>query len=163
MRSLLFLPIVALAAACGREAVPPSPKAEEARNETAPPAQTPPATPVTAEERADSNEAAGALKAYYALIEAGDYEGAAAMRSDRQADAKRLADNFRAYASYRAVVGEPGRPARGGHWLWVRVPVMITGSYKGGQHFGSTGSVTLRRSISDAAAPADRRWRVYSG
>jgi hypothetical protein len=162
MRSLAFLSILVLAAACGRQQAPPTPKAEQPTDEAASATEAPPAPP-TAEEQADSGDAASALRDYYVLIERGDYEGAAAMRSDRQADAKRLADNFKAYESYRALVGQPGRPARGGDWLWVRVPVMITGSYKGGKEFGSTGSVTLRRSTSAAAAPADRRWRVYSG
>jgi hypothetical protein len=110
-----------------------------------------------------AKDAASALRTYYALIEQGDYEGATRLRSDNRTDPQRLADNFKAYESYRAQVGVPGRPVRGGDWLYVRVQIMITGSYKDGRGFSSAGTVTMRRSVSDTAAPSDREWRVYTG
>jgi hypothetical protein len=115
------------------------------------------------EEVARAKDAASALRAYYALIEKGDFEGATRLRSDNRTDPQKLADNFKAYESYRAQVGVPGRPVRGGDWLYVRVQIMITGSYKGGEGFSSAGTVTMRRSVADTAAPADREWRVYTG
>ena len=110
-----------------------------------------------------AKDAASALRAYYALIEKGDYEGATRLRSDDRTDPGKLADNFKAYESYRAQVGVPGRPVRGGDWLYVRVQIMITGNYKDGRGFSSAGTVTMRRSVADAATPAEREWRVYTG
>jgi hypothetical protein len=160
MRSL-SISVLVLLAACGREQPQPAPEAN-VTNESVP-AEPSPVAPPTASEMEQSQDAGAALRDYYALIETRDYEGAARLRSDRQADAKRLADNFKAYESYKVQVGVPGRPAASGGWLWVRVPVMITGRYRGGSNFGSTGTVILRRSTSDAASPAERRWRVYGG
>lgn len=162
MRSLLFLSTVAFLAACGREQPAPPPGQVQPDNESAPVAAAP-YVPVSEDEKEQSQDAAAALRDYYALIEHRDYEGAARLRSDEQADARRLADNFKAYESYNVQVGVPGRPARSRGWLWVRVPVMITGRYKGGRNFGSTGTVILRRSTPDAASPADRSWKVYGG
>lgn len=110
-----------------------------------------------------AKDAASALRAYYALIKQGDYEAATRLRSDNRTDPRKLADNFKAYESYRAQVGVPGRPVRSGDWLYVRVQIMITGSYQGGRGFGSTGTVTMRRSVADSAGPAEREWRVYTG
>jgi plasmid stabilization system protein ParE len=157
----ILLPIFLLVAGCGYEPAAP-PSGNQSAEIVAPPPMPSAAAPPTAEERDASDDAAKALRDYYALIETRDFEAAARMRSDAQADAKKLADNLKAYETYRAQVGTPGRPARGGDWLYVRVPVMITGSYKGGKSFGSAGSVTLRRSTAASAAPADRKWRVYS-
>jgi hypothetical protein len=159
MRFLVLLSFLLLAA-CGREQPSPAPEAEQP-DQAAP--VVAPHIPVSEDEKEQSQDAAAALRDYYALIEHRDYEGAARLRSDKQADAKRLADNFKAYESYEVQVGVPGRPAKSGDWLWVRVPVMITGRYQGGRNFGSTGTVILRRSTSDAASPVERSWRVYGG
>ncbi len=121
------------------------------------------AKPPSKQEVAGAKDAASALRAYYALIEQGDYGGAARLRSDGRTDPQKLADNFKAYESYHAQVGVPGRPVRGGDWLYVRVQVMITGNYKGGDGFSSAGTVTMRRSVADSATPAEREWRVYTG
>jgi hypothetical protein len=79
------------------------------------------------------------------------------MRSDEKTDPERLADNFKAYESYRVQVGRPTRPTRSGDHLFVDVPVMITGSYKDGKTFGSGGRVTMRRRVEGGG------WRVYTG
>jgi hypothetical protein len=160
MKPLVRLLLLAALASCGSEPAPPLPKAEEPRNAApAPPA----ALPVEkAETPAASGDAAEVLRRYYALIEAGDYEEASRLRSRGTADARRLADNFKAYASYSAQVGAPSRPVEAGGWLYVEVPVMITGSFKGGKSFGSAGSVTLRRAASGRPA-GDRQWRIYTG
>jgi len=155
-------PIAALIlASCGgdQESVP-----KEQPKQAAPkPAATPAAKAPSRQEVEGAKDAASALRAYYALIEQGDFEGAVRLRSDNRTDPRKLADNFKAYESYRAQVGVPGRQVRGGDWLYVRVQIMITGSYKDGEGFSSTGTVTMRRSIADTAAPADREWRVYTG
>jgi len=150
-----------LLAGCGDQ--PERAPREQPKQEAPKPA---PASAATAPSRGDvdgAKDAASALRAYYALIEKGDYEAAVRLRSDHRTDPQKLADNFKAYESYRAQVGVPGRPARGGDWLYVRVQVMITGSFKGGRGFGSTGTVTMRRSVADAAAAGEREWKVFTG
>lgn len=148
-------------AACGSGSAPAR-KAEAPREAAAP--APPVVRPATTEaELAGGGDAAAALGHYYKLIESGDYEGAAGLRSGGTVDAARLADNFKAYRSYHAQIGAPSRPVAAGGWLYVEVPVMITGSFRGGKAFGSTGSVTLRRAAARGATPADRQWRVYTG
>ena len=104
----------------------------------------------TAQDREDSGDAASTLKRYYARIEAGDYDAAWAMRSGEAAArrARRFADNFKAYESYRADVGVPSEPVQANGWAYVEVPVMIRGSFRGGKPFSSAGSVTMRRATS---------------
>ena len=157
-----FLALFALCAlaACGDNPPAPPPKAEppSARPSASAPA---PAPAPTAAEEAGREDAAEALRSYYARIESGDYEAAARLRSDRETDAKRLADNFKAYARYDVQVGRASRPVRAGDWLFVEVPVMITGSFKGGRTFGNAGRVTMRRAVS--AESGDGGWRVYTG
>jgi hypothetical protein len=157
------LPFLLLVAACGSD--PQRPPAEEApdKRRSLPAAVQAPA-PADAKEQADQSEdAATALRLYYGLIAKRKYEQAARLRSRGAGDAGRLADTFKAYRSYHVQVGTPGRPARSGAWLFVNVPVMITGSFKGGEAFGSAGSVTMRRAVSDEAPPGERGWRVYTG
>jgi hypothetical protein len=51
-----------------------------------------------------------------------------------------------------------------GGWSFVEVPVMITGTLKGGKGFGSTGSVSLRRAAgAPEATPAQKEWHIYTG
>lgn len=150
-----------LLAACGRDAE--TPREAEARQEAAKPPMPELEPPLpTVEDREASGDAAAALKAYYARIESGDYEAAWAMRSseDGEAARQRFADNFKAYATYRADVGVPGEPVESGGFAYVEVPVMISGTFRGGKAFSSAGSVTLRRA---ASAGGDRGWRIFTG
>jgi hypothetical protein len=156
------LPLFLLLAACGREAPPP---AEEAKRDSPPPpaAKVEPGPAAAAAEAGESEDAAAVLRLYYRLIGERKYERAAGLRSRGAGDAGRLAETFKAYRSYNVQVGTPGRPARSGDWLYVNVPVMITGSFKGGKTFGSAGSVTMRRAVPDRAPAAESGWRVYTG
>ena len=158
IRVLPLLALVSLAA-CGNEAAAPAPKAEEP-DIPAPSAvpQPAPAEPDAAEKE-NSADAAEVLRSYYAAIERGDFEAAARMRSDEKTDARRLADNFKAYETYNVQVMRPSRPTRSGDHLFVDVPVMITGNYKGGKSFGSGGRVTMRRPVESGGGG----WRVYTG
>ena len=112
-----------------------------------------------------SGDAAATLRRYYRLIEAGDYEAAWEMRSGDRTGLDRFRANFAAYERYRATVGTPSEPVEAGGWVYVEVPVMITGRMRGGAPLGTAGSVSLRRAANgnDAAAPRERAWHIYTG
>jgi hypothetical protein len=164
MRRILL--VLLMVAACDGD---PASRADRTEREPGPAPSASPASPVagaelqSGSEAALSEDAATVLRRYYRLIGERDYEQAARLRSRGEGDAARLAENFRAYRSYNVQVGTPGRPARSGDWLYVNVPVMITGSFRGGKTFGSAGSVTMRRAASDQASAGERAWRVYTG
>jgi len=159
-RTLLLLALSALSACDDEASLPESqrPPAQGKADKVAAAPRTPEPAPPS---RQQSEGAAAALRAYYALIEAGDYGRALAMRSRREGGAERLAANFAAYRSYRASVGPASIPVTAGDWQFVEVPVMITGRFKGGKPFASAGSVTMRRAGS--ASGGDGQWHVYIG
>src|SRR3954452_11157266 len=137
MRSfLLLLPFVL--AACGRET--PAPPAEQAKQKQAAQRDARPAPAAeTGEEKREADGAADVLRHYYALIEAGRYDDAWAMRtSGRGTDAKAFAAHFKAYESYHSQVGTPSEPVASQGWTYVEVPVMTTGRFLGGKPFGSS-------------------------
>lgn len=159
-RSFLWLALPALAA-CDDTA--PSPKAQPApaKTEISPAAAAAETNAIAAPKSDGGKGAAAALRDYYALIEAGNYRQALTMRSRREGGAERLAANFAAYQSYRASVGPPSVPVTAGDWQFIEVPVMITGTFKGGKPFASAGSVTMRRA--GGSSGAEGRWQVYIG
>jgi hypothetical protein len=142
IRRAILLPL-ALLAGCGREAPPP--KAEPHHKPTI---QAATGRQPTEAERRTMGEATAALRHYYDLLEAGDYRTAYRMRTPSRVDEQRFAANFAAYALYRAVPGTPSLPAEAGGFIYVQIPVMITGRFKGGKPFGSSGNVLVRRPIS---------------
>jgi hypothetical protein len=123
------------------------------------------AEPRPALERRDGagQDAAAMLKRYYSRIEAGDYDAAWAMRDEDAAGRERVIANFRGYEAYRVEVGTPSTPVEARGWDFVEVPVMIYGRYKGGKPFASSGSVSMRRATTAAAAPRQRQWHIYTG
>jgi hypothetical protein len=148
-RRIAFLLLLTLAA-CGRE--PATPDAREERKIRPPDAQPAP----TEAERRIGAEAATALRLYYRAIEAGDYRSAYRMRTESRVDEARFAANFAAYEQYHAMVGAPSFPAEANGFTYVQLPVMITGRFKGGTPFGSSGNVMVRR-------PADGGpWQVLA-
>ena len=158
-RALLLAPL--FVAACGSDPAPTAPEPKRSARTAAPELRPP---PQAEEQRQDGEDAAAALRRYYDRIERGDYAGACEMRGeeDSEANRRRFADNFKAYERYRAEIGTPSLPATADGYEYVEVPVMITGAYRGGKAFGSTGSVTLRRATS-AEAPVPRGWPISTG
>lgn len=163
MRLLPFAALLLLPA-CDRPAET-SQEAQERPIASQPPMPElePPAA--TAQDRAESGDAAAALKRYYARIEAGDYDAAWAMRSGESGEEarRRFADNFKAYERYHADVGEPSEPVEARGWAYVEVPVMIVGAFRGGKPFASSGSVTLRRATTAETDAGGSGWHVYVG
>jgi hypothetical protein len=152
-----------LLAGCGPE--PETKREKAARKEAAQPPmpELEPPAPRAKDARAGGG-AAAILRTYYSRIEAGDYDAAWAMRSGGdEAARRRFAENFRAYQSYRAEVGRPSEPVESQGWLFVEVPVMITGAFRGGKAFASAGSVTLRRATTADATPLERDWHIFTG
>jgi hypothetical protein len=144
---LFLLPL----AGCGREAPP---KAEPRHK---PQIQADAGRQPTEAEQRTIREAAAALRLYYRLIEAGDYRSAFRMRTPSRVDEKRFAANFAAYEQYDVVVGTPTFPVEADGFVYVQLPVMITGRFKGGKPFGSSGNVMVRR-----PQPTAGRWSVLA-
>jgi predicted small lipoprotein YifL len=163
MRSAALLLLLALAA-CGRDA-PPAQEQPEKR-QVAPSAQPDPAPAANPGGKAhDLGEGAAAtLRRYYDHIESARYADAWAMRGGDPAGAAAFARNFAAYDRYKVTLGPPTEPVRAGGWAYVEVPIQIFGRVRGGDPFGSAGSVTMRRAedVPDATA-AQRKWHVYTG
>jgi hypothetical protein len=161
MRAFL-LPLFLLAA-CGRDS---EPAREENRPDEAVaprPAPAPPAHSAESEETEPAGADAGAvLRRYYDLIEKGDYAAAWRMRGRGEEGAEAFARNFAAYERYRVVLGPATRPVESNGWLYVEVPIQITGRMKGGKSFGSVGSVTMRRPTTGAGRESEG-WRIYTG
>ena len=158
-----FLPPLLLLAACGADSEP-EPESNLQHEAAAPrPAPSPPVRPAESEETKQASADAGAvLRRYYDLIEAGDYEAAWRMRGHGEEGAEAFAKNFAAYERYRVVLGPATRPVAANGWLYVEVPIQITGRMKGGKPFGSVGSVTMRRP-SPGAGRESEGWRIYTG
>ncbi|HYG48976.1 MAG TPA: hypothetical protein VD846_13680 [Allosphingosinicella sp.] len=160
MKRAAFCCLLLLAACGDSPEAPKEAQRREAATQPPMPELEPPAP--TAQDREQSGDAASTLKRYYARIEAGDYDAAWAMRSGEGGEAaRRFADNFRAYSTYRADVGPPGEPVQANGFAYVEVPVMIRGEFRGGRPFSSAGSVTMRRATS--GPEAERGWRIYTG
>jgi hypothetical protein len=155
MRLVLPILVPLALAACERKSAPPvrpSPRPAS----VAAPAPIPMQAAIPAAVHIDSG-AAAVLRLYYRRIEAGDYRAAWRMRAASRLDEGRFAANFRPYRSYHADIGPPSRPVAAGGWIYVEVPVMITGRLRAGKSFGSAGSVTMRR------REGGDGWAIYAG
>jgi hypothetical protein len=155
------MPFLLCLAGCG-EAEPPAPPPKG--KPRAAQATAPALAPVPAAVEQAGEGARAVLRRYYGHIEAGRYAEAWAMRGGKREGADAFARNFAAYQSYRVTVGAPSQPVTAGGWSFVEVPVMITGTLKGGKGFGSTGSVSLRRAEgAPGATRAQKDWHIYTG
>jgi hypothetical protein len=158
MRALLLLLCLA---GCGEAKPEASPPQSKPRVEALA-APAPAVAPKAAEEAGE--DARDMLRHYYGHIEAGRYAQAWAMRGGKREGAEAFARNFAAYQTYRVTVGEPSQPVTAGGWSFVEVPVMITGTLKGGKGFGSAGSISLRRAAgAPGATAAQKEWHIYTG
>jgi hypothetical protein len=162
-RLSLFLLLLPLSACGAVEA--PQPAAEDKRQPAAPTPAAPPApaapSPVA---RQSAGDAAETLRRYYAHIEAGRYEDAWAMRGGGEEGVEAFARNFAAYERYGVTVGTASEPVAANGWSFVEVPIQIFGRMKGGDTFGSAGSVTMRRASGAPEATARQRgWHIYTG
>lgn len=151
-RSLPFLALC-LVTACGRQSEPPPVPKAKARV-PAVPAQP----PVSEADRRSGKAAADALRHYYALIAAGDYASAYRLRTPGRVTEERFAANFAGYERYSVLVGAPSQPVEADGFAYVQIPVMITGRFKGGKPFGSSGNVMARRS----ASGGDHGWYILT-
>lgn len=157
MRALLLLLCLA---GCGKA----EPEAAPKQKLRAAAAATPVPEPVPAASVEAGEGARAMLRRYYGHIEAGRYAEAWAMRGGKREGAEAFAGNFAAYQSYHVTVGEASQPVNSGGWSFVEVPVMITGTLKGGKGFGSAGSVSLRRAAgAPGATRAQKEWHIYTG
>ncbi|WP_404368362.1 hypothetical protein AB5I39_14605 [Sphingomonas sp. MMS24-J45] len=106
--------------------------------------------------------AANVVQSYYALIEAGKYRQAYALRDDGgTGTAAAFAADFARYSEYHANVGAPGAIDAGAGQRNVTVPVQVYARLKqGGAPAYQIGSVTLHRTEVDGATAEQRRWRI---
>jgi hypothetical protein len=162
MRRLAPLLAILMTSACDGDSEPPA--SAERRTEAGPvpdPALAP-AAPTTESREEEVEDAGAALRRYYDLIEAGDYEAAWRMRGLGDEGAEAFARNFAAYERYRVTLGPASRPVESKGWLYVEVPIQIAGRMKGGKPFGSVGSVTMRRPTPGTGRESEG-WRIYTG
>jgi hypothetical protein len=164
MRRLRLLLLLLPLSSCGGGDAPPPPPDEKrqpkAWNRAAPPASVAPSP----EARQSAGDAAATLRRYYDHIEAGRYGDAWAMRGGGGEGAEAFARNFAAYERYRVTVGAASEPVEANGWSFVEVPIQIFGRMKGGEPFGSAGSVTMRRaSGAEGTMARQRAWHIYTG
>lgn len=158
---LLVLPWVP---GCGNEEEPPPPPSAAREKPAAAAAAPAPAARPESDRAESAEDATEVLRLYYRLIEGGRYGEAWAMRSASKAGSVEFARNFAGYESYRVTVGTPTQPVEANGWAFVEVPIMITGRMKGGEPFGSAGSVSMRRAAGAPGASARQRsWHIYTG
>lgn len=115
---------------------------------------------------ASAQGAANVVQAYYALLEARQYDQAYALWADggkasgmSQAE---FAASFDKYEDYHANVGPPGQVEGAAGSLYVEVPVQVYGRLERGGNFDMRGPLRLRR-VNDVpgSTAAQRRWHIF--
>ena len=163
MRRLTPLLLLALAGCGSEEAAAPPKKGKPAPAQAAPRHAPAP----QAEAKALREEGEGpreVLARYYGHIEHGRFAEAWAMRSASRAGGVEFARNFAAYGRYRVTIGTPSDPVESGGWAFVEVPIQTFGRFKGGEPFGSAGSITMRRAAGAPGATArEKEWHIFGG
>ncbi|OWK28831.1 membrane-bound lysozyme-inhibitor of c-type lysozyme [Sphingomonas dokdonensis] len=119
-----------------------------------------------AKESEGAEAAAQVLRTYHRLIAQRRFDDAWALW-DRSGQASGMSRNsfaasFAKYRTYTASVGQPGRIEAGAGQRYVTIPVTVTGTLRGGDPFGLTGSMVLHRAGPiDGATAEQRSWRIY--
>lgn len=109
--------------------------------------------------------AANVVQSYYALIGAGNYTQAFALRAPGSAGADTaFAAGFSRYSEYHANVGAPGPIDAGAGQRYVTVPVQVYARLKrGGVPVYRLGNVVLHRTGDvDGATAEQRTWHIRS-
>ena len=114
----------------------------------------------------DATRAADVVRAYYAAIDARDYQRAyAAWAGDGPPGRPTLqafAAGFAGTDSVQVVVGAPGRVEGAAGSRYVTVPVRVRAFEQGRGRREYVGSYTLRRSAVPGSTAADQRWHLYA-
>lgn len=125
-----------------------------------------PAKPALATGDGAISDAEAVVLAYYAAINAHDYQRAyAAWGNDgppRRPTLRTFAAGFARTDSVHVVLGAPGRIEGAAGSRYVTIPIRMRTFEHGIEPREYTGSYTVRRSVVPGTDEADRRWHLYS-
>ena len=131
------------------DAEPPAPGTPGGLPDDRTPISEAPFTPTSAQ------GAANVVQTYFALLETGKAQEAAALRSDG------AVVDLKPYATYHGQVGAPGPIEGAAGSLYVEAPVVLYGRKAQGGEFHQSGKVVLRRVNNvPGATAAQLRWRI---
>lgn len=109
---------------------------------------------------------AAVVRSYYAAINAHKFRQAYSLWGGNGAASGQtfaaFTAGFKKTESVAVRVGQPGHIEGAAGSRYVTVPVAISATTTGGQAQHFTGSYTLRRTVVDGVAAAQRRWHLYS-
>lgn len=113
-----------------------------------------------------SPDAEEVVRAYYAAINARDYQRAYDAWADDgppgRPTVQAFAAGFAGTDSVQAVLGAPGRIEGAAGSRYVTIPVRIRAFQHGGGAREYAGSYTVRQSVVPGSDAAARRWHLYS-
>jgi hypothetical protein len=125
-----------------------------------------PAKPEPVTDDGAISDAEAVVLAYYAAINAHEYQRAyAAWGSDGppgRPTLRTFAAGFAHTDSVHVVLGAPGRIEGAAGSRYVRIPIRMRAFEHGISPREYAGSYTLRRSVVPGVGEADRRWHLYS-
>jgi hypothetical protein len=125
-----------------------------------------PAKPASATEDGAISDAETVVLAYYAAINAHDYQRAyAAWGNDGppgRPTVRTFASGFAHTDSVHVVLGAPGRIEGAAGSRYVTIPIRMRAFEHGIGPRDYAGSYTVRRSVVPGIDEADRRWHLYS-
>lgn len=111
-------------------------------------------------------EAVAVVDAYYAAIDAGDFDRAYALWADGGSRSgqtpQQFAQGFRDTGRVAVQPGEPGRVEGAAGSRYVEIPVSVTATATDGRVRRSVGAYVLRRAVVDGADADQRAWRIES-
>ena len=116
----------------------------------------------TATPRSDDEAPASVIEAYYAAINARDYERAYRYWASPETTFETFRDGFEDTASVTVKIGTPGRIDAAAGSRYIEIPVEIDARTTSGATQRFEGSYVLRRSVVDGATAEQRAWRIAS-